>query len=32
VALAKSTQGERWLQKLIVALDDIICPLETHSN
>jgi len=32
VALAKSTQGERWLQKLIVALDDIICPLEAHSN
>jgi len=32
VALAKSTQGEKWLQKLIVALDDIICPLEVHSN
>ncbi len=32
VALAKSPQGERWLQKLIVALDDIICPLEVHSN
>jgi len=32
VALAKSRQGEKWLQKLIVALDDIICPLEMHSN
>jgi beta-lactamase class A len=32
VALAKSARGERWLQKLIVALDDIICPPETHSN
>ena len=32
VALAKSTQGERWLQKLIVALDDIICPPGIHSN
>lgn len=32
VALAKSTQGEKWLQKLIAALDDIICPLEVHSN
>jgi beta-lactamase class A len=32
VALAKSTQGEKWLQKLIVALDDMICPLEVHSN
>jgi beta-lactamase class A len=32
VALAKSAQGEKWLQKLIVALDDIICPVEMHSN
>ena len=32
VALAKSAQGERWLQELIVALDDIICPSEVHSN
>ncbi|MCK5202539.1 MAG: serine hydrolase [Desulfobacterales bacterium] len=32
VALAKSAKGERWLQKLIVALDDIICPPEIHSN
>jgi len=32
VALAKSAQGESWLQKLIVALDDIICPVELHSN
>ena len=32
VALAKSRQGEHWLQKLIVALDDIICPIGIHSN
>jgi beta-lactamase class A len=32
VALAKSRQGEQWLQKLIVALDDIICPVELNSN
>jgi beta-lactamase class A len=32
VALAKSVRGERWLQKLIVALDDIICPPGIHSN
>jgi beta-lactamase class A len=32
VALAKSRQGEQWLQKLIVALDSIICPVEMHSN
>jgi beta-lactamase class A len=32
VALAKSAKGERWLQELIVALDDIICPPEIHSN
>ena len=32
VALAKSAQGERWLQKLIVELDEIICPVEIHSN
>jgi len=32
VALAKSASGERWLQKLIVALDDIICPPGIHSN
>ena len=32
VALAKSAKGERWLQRLIVALDDIICPPAIHSN
>jgi beta-lactamase class A len=32
VALAKSAKGEHWLQKLIVALDDIICPPGIHSN
>jgi len=32
VALAKSRHGEQWLQKLIVALDNIICPVEMHSN
>ena len=32
VALAQSRQGEQWLQKLIVALDSIICPVEMHSN
>lgn len=32
VALAKSARGEHWLQKLIVALDDIICPPGIHSN
>ncbi len=32
VALAKSSKGERWLQKLIVALDDMICPPEIHSR
>jgi len=32
VALAKSPQGEQWLQNLIVALDGIICPVEVHSN
>jgi len=32
VALAKSAKGESWLQKLIVALDGIICPSEVHSN
>ena len=32
VALAKSAQGERWLQRLIVALDDMICPVDVHSN
>ena len=32
VALAKSSRGEKWLQKLIVALDEIICPVEMHSN
>ena len=32
VALAKNAKGERWLQKLIVALDDIICPPEIHSR
>ena len=32
VALANSAKGERWLQKLIVALDGIICPSGIHSN
>ena len=32
VALAKSAKGEKWLQKLIVALDDIICPTDIHSR
>ena len=32
VALAKSQQGEQWLQNLIVALDSIICPVEVHPN
>ena len=32
VALANSTHGERWLEKLIVALDAIICPPGIHSN
>ena len=32
VALAKSIHGERWLQKLIVALDDIIYPPAIHSH
>lgn len=32
VALAKSQQGEQWLQNLIVALDGIICPAALHSN
>jgi beta-lactamase class A len=32
VALAKSSRGEQWLQKLIVALDDIVCPIEMHLN
>jgi beta-lactamase class A len=32
VALAESRRGEKWLQKLIVALDQIICPAGIHSN
>jgi beta-lactamase class A len=32
VALANSRSGEKWLRKLIVALDEIICPIEIHSN
>ena len=32
VALAKSRQGEQWLQKLIVALDELVCQPETRRN
>jgi beta-lactamase class A len=32
VALAKSRQGEQWLQKLIVALDEVVCQTETNQN
>ena len=32
VALAKSSQGEKWLQKLIVALDELICEPETSPR
>jgi beta-lactamase class A len=32
VALAKSPRGGKWLSELIVALDEIICPTEIHSN
>jgi beta-lactamase class A len=32
VALAKSRHGEQWLQKLIVALDEVVCQPETKPN
>jgi beta-lactamase class A len=32
VALAKSRHGEQWLQKLIVALDELICRPKTRRN
>jgi beta-lactamase class A len=32
VALAKSRHGEQWLQKLIVALDELICQPQTNQN
>jgi beta-lactamase class A len=32
VALAKSRHGEQWLQKLIVALDELICQPKTRRN
>lgn len=32
VALAKSHHGEEWLQKLIVALDELVCQPETTQN
>ena len=32
VALAKSRHGEQWLQKLIVALDEVVCQTETTQN
>ena len=32
VAMAESPRGEKWLEKLIVALDQIICPAGIHSN
>jgi beta-lactamase class A len=32
VALAESSRGEQWLQELIVALDQIICPTRIDSN
>ncbi len=32
VALAKSRHGEQWLQKLIVALDEVVCQPETKQN
>ncbi|MBW2487553.1 MAG: serine hydrolase [Deltaproteobacteria bacterium] len=32
VALAKSHQGEQWLQKLIVALDEVVCQTVTNQN
>ena len=32
VALAKSRHGEKWLQKLIVALDEVVCQTETNQN
>jgi beta-lactamase class A len=30
VALAKSRHGEQWLQKIIVALDEVVCQTETN--
>ncbi|MGD8963118.1 MAG: serine hydrolase, partial [Desulfobacterales bacterium] len=32
VALAKSRNGEQWLQKIIVALDEVVCQTETKQN
>lgn len=32
VALAKSRHGEEWLQKLIVALDELVCQSEMNQN
>jgi beta-lactamase class A len=32
VALAKSRHGEQWLQRLIVALDELVCQPETGRN
>jgi beta-lactamase class A len=32
VVLAKSRHGEQWLQKLIVALDELICQPQTNQN
>jgi beta-lactamase class A len=32
VALAKSRHGEQWLQKLIVALDELVCQPEMNQN
>lgn len=32
VALAKSRHGEKWLQKLIVALDELVCQPATNQN
>jgi beta-lactamase class A len=32
VVLAKSRHGEQWLQKLIVALDELICQPQTKQN
>ena len=32
VALAKNRHGEQWLQKLIVALDEVVCQTETNQN
>jgi beta-lactamase class A len=32
VALAKSRHGEQWLQKIIVALDEVVCQTEMNQN